>query len=188
VYHGDTAGWWRGHMSMIEVCRGLKETGTLWGHAEADMKVTWDLWCWGLKWQVNHGDGASCICVVSSIASIDRLENTEFCTSSGLWCTITFILCAEHCVGCGLNLGMWQSKLSPSPNMVGIWQFFANWKSDGFSDLFGLAFVLESPSSLMSQSAVSHTKVNKYTLSSYLRMSVQTEHRIGLKCLVRISV
>jgi len=38
-----------------------------------------------------------------------------------------------------------------------------------------------------SQSAVtiSHRKVNKYTLNSYLLMSVQTEHRIGLGLLVR---
>jgi len=39
-----------------------------------------------------------------------------------------------------------------------------------------------------SQSAVSHTKVNKYTLNSYLLMSVQMKHRIGLELLVQFIV
>jgi len=71
------------------------------------------------------------------------------------------------------------------------------WASDSFLQIgnptdfqtyLDSAFVLESPSSLMSQSAISHTKVNKYTLSSYLLMSIQTEHQIGLEFLVRICV
>jgi len=36
------------------------------------------------------------------------------------------------------------------------------------------------------QSAISHTKVNKYTLNSYLHMSVQTKHQIGPELLVRL--
>jgi len=39
-----------------------------------------------------------------------------------------------------------------------------------------------------SQSAISHTKVNKYTLNSYLLTSVQNKHRIGLELLVRFGV
>jgi len=37
-----------------------------------------------------------------------------------------------------------------------------------------------------SQSAVSHTKVNKYTLNSYLLTSIQTKQRIGLDVMGKV--
>jgi len=39
-----------------------------------------------------------------------------------------------------------------------------------------------------SQSAISHTKVNKYTINSYLLTSIQTKHPFRLELLVQSGV